>query len=163
MRHAHSGFFKRIDHLAIAVENLEKAIAHYENVLGMPLLERRKTEGERTGMISAVMDAGSFTIVLIQGLQEKSQVSRYVESFGQGVQHVAFEVDDIGEAMKIMSDNGVEFSTDVLAGPGLKQMFTKREPTSGMMYEFIERTGEDGFQENNINNLFEQLERNDNF
>jgi methylmalonyl-CoA epimerase len=161
-RHLKS-IYKRVDHLAIAVEDLEQAIDHYSNVMGMPLLERRETVGEKTGMLSAVMDAGNFTIVLIQGLQASSQVSRYVNHFGQGVQHMAFEVDNIGEVVKTLSAQGVAFSTDLLIGPGLTQIFTKRDKTSGMMYEFIERTGEEGFQESNINNLFAQLESHDNY
>jgi methylmalonyl-CoA/ethylmalonyl-CoA epimerase len=155
--------YKRIDHMAIAVNDLEKAIHHYHRIMGMTLLERRETSGKNTAMISAVMDAGSFTIVLIQGFGEQSQVSRYIANFGQGVQHVAFEVDDIEHAIEQLITDGVEFSTSLLVSSGLKQIFTKRDKESGMMYEFIERTGEQGFTDNNVNRLFAQLEQNDQF
>lgn len=155
--------FRRIDHLAIAVCNLEEAIAYYSDTLGMSLVERRSTSGKRTGMLSAVMDAGAFKIVLIEGVGEDSQVSRFIQHFGQGVQHVAFEVEDIEATAASLQKAGMSFSTSLLSGAGLKQIFSTRDPVSGMVYELIERVGEDGFQDDNVNNLFLQLEEADSF
>lgn len=156
-----SNQFLRIDHLAIAVQNLEEAIVFYRDILKLPLIERRETQGKITGMRSAVMSAGNFQIVLIEGTSPESQVSRYVDEYGPGVQHVAFEVEDIENAQRTLSESGLEFSTSVLDAPGLRQTFSKRDKVSGMMFELIERTGESGFQEANINRLFEELERAD--
>ncbi len=151
--------YTRIDHLAIAVLDLEKAIDFYTNLLGFKLLERRETQGERTGMISAVLDAGNFTIVLLQGTQSDSQVSKYVEHYGPGVQHVAFAVKSIDSVAAALQESGVQFATNVILGDGLKQIFTKREPISGMMIELIERAEFEGFQEESVNSLFLQLEK----
>ncbi|HEX8115469.1 MAG TPA: VOC family protein [Kofleriaceae bacterium] len=150
--------FRRIDHLAIAVRNLEDAMAFYVGTLGLTLVERRETRGKHTGMLSAVLDAGTFKIVLLEGVGEQSQVSRFIQNFGQGVQHVAFEVDDIERTAESLAHSGMRFSTRLLVGPGLKQIFSVRDPVSGMMYELIERVGETGFQDNNVNQLFQQLE-----
>jgi 4-hydroxyphenylpyruvate dioxygenase-like putative hemolysin len=49
----------------------------------------------------------------------------------------------------------------VIRGPGLRQVFSSRDRNSGLSFEFIERTGESGFLEDNVNELFAQLERND--
>jgi methylmalonyl-CoA epimerase len=151
--------FRRIDHLAIAVRNLEDAVAFYVGTLGMTLVERRETTGKHTGMLSAVLDAGTFKIVLMEGVGEQSQVCRFIENFGQGVQHVAFEVDDVERTAESLAHSGMQFSTRLLVGPGLKQIFSVRDPVSGMMYELIERVGETGFQDNNVNQLFQQLEQ----
>ena len=153
--------FLRIDHLAIAVENLENAIAFYSDTLKLPLVERRETLGKSTGMRSAVMSAGHFQIVLIEGTSPESQVSRYIERYGPGVQHVAFEVEDIERTRLALAENGLEFSTNILVAPGLRQTFSKRDKVSGMMFELIERTGEEGFQDANTTRLFEELERAD--
>ena len=153
--------FLRIDHMAIAVHNLEEAILFYRDTLKMPLVERRETQGKYTGMRSAVMSAGNFQIVLIEGTTPESQVSRYINEYGPGVQHVAFEVEDIENTQRALAENGLEFSTSVLDAPGLRQTFSKRDKVSGMMFELIERTGEHGFKEANINRLFEELERAD--
>ena len=150
--------FSRIDHIAIAVSDLEAALCFYRDTLGMALVERRETQGRRTGMISAVMDAGAFQIVLVEGIGEESQVSRYIARYGHGVQHVAFEVTNIEQMAESLTRDGLRFSTGLLVGPGLKQIFSERDVASGMMYELIERTGESGFQDNNVTQLFEQLE-----
>jgi methylmalonyl-CoA epimerase len=153
--------FLRIDHLAIAVANLEEAIEFYRDTLNLPLVERRETLGKNTGMRSAVMSAGNFQIVLIEGTSSESQVSRYIERYGPGVQHVAFEVENIESTRRSLAENGLEFSTNILVAPGLRQTFSKRDQVSGMMYELIERTGEEGFQDANTTRLFEELEQAD--
>src|SRR5437868_4854335 len=79
-----------IDHVAIAVVDLEAAIRWYSNGLGLSVLERRTTTGDHTSMKSAVLKAGRSIVVLIQGVEPDSQVCRFIEEFGPGVQHVAF-------------------------------------------------------------------------
>ena len=155
--------YRRVDHIAVAVEDLDAAIDYYQNALNMPLIERRETKGRKTGMVSAVMDGRGFKIVLVQGTSEDSQVSRYLRNFGPGVQHVAFEVDGLEESVEKLRSLGMEFSTELLRGEGLKQIFSKRDPCSGMMYELIERVDEEGFQDANVTSLFEQLEASDSY
>lgn len=150
--------YKCIDHIAVAVIDLEEAIIFYQNVLGFVLEERRTTQGAKTGMISAVMGGGDFTIVLIQGLEPQSQVSKYIENYGPGVQHVAFEVDDLKGTVARLRKNGMTFATDVISGPGLRQIFSHRDVNSGVMVEIIERRDHHGFEEENVQDLFNQLE-----
>ncbi len=100
----------------------------------------------------------SHLLVLMEDGGEQSQVNRLIQSFGQGMQRVAFEVDNIEHTAESLAHSGMRFSTRLLVGPGLKQIFSVRDPVSGMMYELIERGGETGFQDNNVNQLFQQLE-----
>lgn len=151
-------YAKSIDHIAIAVKDLEASIAFYENVLGFQLHERRRTEGRATAMISAVMKAGPVTIVLLEGTSPESQVSKYVEHYGPGVQHIAFGVENMPAMAEELKAAGLEFDTNIIASPGLRQIFSARDPGSGMMYEFIERMGGD-FSDDSVKSLFEQLEK----
>jgi methylmalonyl-CoA/ethylmalonyl-CoA epimerase len=151
-------YVKAIDHIAIAVTDLEQSIDLYRKVLGFGLHERRRTEGKTTAMISAVMKAGPLTVVLLQGTSSDSQVSKYVEHYGPGVQHIAFEVENLPAAAEELKRAGLEFDTDVINSPGLRQIFSARDSGSGMMYELIERMGGD-FSDDSVQNLFEQLER----
>lgn len=155
--------FASIDHIAIAINDLSLALPFYRDILGLEVIEERETLGKSSGMISVVLSAGSFNIVLIQGTSTESQISRYIENFGMGVQHVAMSVDCIDDAIVRLKENGIELATDVIRGVGLKQIFSTRDKHSGMMFEFIERTGESGFQDNTVQSLFEQLENTNTF
>lgn len=148
-----------VDHLAIAVDDLEAAVAFYRDRLGFQEAERRMTQGVKSGMESVVMAAGPLKLVLLKGTSPESQVSRYVAEHGPGVQHVAFRVNGIEEVVADLVERGLEFDTEMIQGAGLKQAFSAREPRSGMMFEFIERSGEEGFQDQNVQRLFESLER----
>jgi methylmalonyl-CoA epimerase len=147
-----------IDHVAIAVRDLEESIRFYTDTLGFELTERRRTEGRQTAMISAVLKAGAITVVLLQGTSTESQVSRFVEHFGPGVQHLALGVQNLPEMAEELKAAGMEFDTTVIESPGLRQIFTARDPGSGMMFELIERMGGD-FSDQSVQNLFEQLEK----
>lgn len=147
-----------VDHLAIAVKDLPSAIFFYENVLGFKLQKQREIKGKFSGMKSAELDAGGFSIVLVQGTEPESQVTRYIEEYGTGVQHVAIRVENLEVVAEQLAMAGVEFATDIIKGDGLIQIFTKREDNTGMMFEFIERKSTVGFEEKNIQTLFNQLE-----
>jgi methylmalonyl-CoA/ethylmalonyl-CoA epimerase len=153
---------KSVDHIAIAVRDLEEGIKLYSEQFGFQLHERRRTEGRTSAMVSAVMKAGPITIVLLQGTTPESQVSRYVEHYGPGVQHIAIEVDDLQTLTEELKSAGVEFDTSIISSPGLRQIFTHRDENSGMMYELIQRLGGD-FSDESVQNLFEQLEAKDTY
>ena len=153
----------KIDHVAIAVPDLEASIAFYEK-LGFAQVKRRRTTGEATEMVSAVLHAGAIIIVLVQGTAPGSQVSRYIDSHGPGVQHIAIEVRNVEKLMHELREVGVEFNTTLIQGCGIRQAFTARDLGSGMMYEFIERETNDGdFTDESVQDLFEQLERSGTF
>lgn len=147
-----------IDHIALAVPDLEEAIVWVRDKLGFLLEEQRVTQGKHTGMKSAVMRMGPITIVLTEGIGETSQTSKFVESFGAGVQHVAFRVNDLRDACAIMGENGLKFSSPRLDSDGLSQIFSERDPATGMMVELIERRNFNGFRDENVQRLFDSLE-----
>jgi methylmalonyl-CoA epimerase len=149
----------RIDHIAIAVVNLDEALFLYQDILGFEVINRREVQGEFSGMLAAELDAHGFSIVLIQGTGETSQVSQYIEEYGPGVQHIAIEVEDMESLVEVLENKGLEFATNIINGKNLMQVFTKRVRNCGMMFEFIkkqERNSE--FEANNIQDLFQQLE-----
>jgi methylmalonyl-CoA/ethylmalonyl-CoA epimerase len=155
-----SQYVTSIDHIAIAVTDLETSLDFFTKTLGFKLTERRKTEGTRTAMISAVLKAGQITVVLLQGTSPESQVSRFIEHYGPGVQHVAIGVQDLAAMAERLKQAGLEFDTSVIESPGLRQIFTRRDDGSGLMIEFIERRGGD-FSDQSVQQLFQQLEQKD--
>ena len=152
---------KRIDHIAIAVSDIEGTLQFMTGPLGGTLEERRITQGSRSAMESAVVRLGDFTLVLLRGLHPDSQVSRFVERYGSGVQHIAVEVFDIAAVVRLLDAWGMRFRTQVYDCGNLKQVFTERNAETTMMFEFIERVDSHTFDERNIQRLYEDLEDGD--
>jgi 4-hydroxyphenylpyruvate dioxygenase-like putative hemolysin len=151
--------YGKIDHIAIAVWNLEAAIQLFTQVLGFSLVRRRSIQGEMTGMVSAEMEHNQIKFVLCQGTEPASQVSQLIDNFGPGLAHIALAVDDVESTRRHLSRQGMLFDTTVIKGAGLRQVFSSRDHNSGLSFEFIERTGEEGFLQENVQELFSQLEK----
>lgn len=152
--------YQKIDHIAIAVRDLDAAIEFFQEHLGFNLMNRRVVHGARTGMVSAEMEHNDIKFVLCQGTEPESQVSQLIQHYGVGVAHIALAVDDAETAARELGQQGLKFDTTVIRGAGLKQVFSCRDPNSGLSFEFIERdSSEHGFREENINELFAQLEK----
>jgi methylmalonyl-CoA/ethylmalonyl-CoA epimerase len=146
-----------VDHFAIAVRDLGESVALYTDCLGYQLVDQRVTRGERTGMVSAVLRLGPVTTVLVQGTEPESQVSRFIERFGPGVQHLALGIRDLDVAIEILSEHGIVFDTSIIESPTTRQIFTRRDPRIGVRIELIERRGE-GFASDSVERLFRTLE-----
>lgn len=148
-----------IDHVAVAVTNLQKSIEFYQNCLGFKLTERRLVNGEYSGMDSATMESGNVRFVLVEATNEKSNVAQYIKNYGPGVQHVAISVNNIEAVVLDLKTRKFEFITDIIKAPGLKQIFSTRDPISGIMIEIIQRTeGQEGFNDVNVGELFKAME-----
>lgn len=151
--------FQSIDHIAIAVRDLEAAIHYYTNVLGFRLIRRRTVRGQYSGMIAAEVEQNLIRLVLLQGTDPASQVCQLIENYGPGVAHIALAVDDVNAHVERMRDKGMAFDTDVIASPGLTQIFSSRDPNSGLSFELIQRAEQADFSEENVQELFAQLEK----
>jgi methylmalonyl-CoA/ethylmalonyl-CoA epimerase len=149
-----------IDHVAVAVENIAEAMAWYVKALGFSVVEERVTKGETTSMLSAVLVSGAAVVVLIQGTSPRSQVSRFIQRFGPGVQHVAFNVGDLGAALARLAVSGAAMDTHVIEDIGIRQVFLRRDPGSGCRVELIERRG-GKFSDRTVEQLFRKFEADD--
>lgn len=156
-----SNLFLNIDHIAIAVHELEAAISFFVDTLGFELVQRRNISGESTGMIAADLRHNDLKFVLLQGMEPDSQVSKLITNFGPGIAHIALSVNDINGAVDQLAKQGLKFDTTIISGTGLKQIFSTRDFNSGMSFEFIERSGEESFLDQNVQELFTQLEKKD--
>jgi methylmalonyl-CoA epimerase len=146
-----------VDHVAIAVVDLDESIDWYTQKLGFKCLERRATHGQRTSMVSAVLAAGSAHIVLVQGTSPESQVSQFITHFGPGVQHLALAVKDLDQAMDRVTQAGGSADTPPISDEGIRQVFLRRDPGSGVRIELIERRG-GVFTDKSVEELFRTFE-----
>jgi chorismate mutase-like protein len=148
----------RIDHIAIAVRDIEVAIGFFTGNLGFELRDRWSIDGNYSGMDAAVINAGGASFVLVAATSPHSNVAQYIDAYGPGVQHVAIEVDDIDGARAELEARGFKFIGGIYDVGGLKQMFSRRDPNSGMQIEIVSRGASAQFEKENVRNLFSIME-----
>jgi methylmalonyl-CoA epimerase len=96
--------YQQIDHVGIAVTDLDSSIAQYQELLGVsPSLRKRM---ERDGIDAAMLDLGSTHVELIAPTGPGSSISAFLEKRGEGVHHVAYRVDDIRAALAQLRGQG---------------------------------------------------------
>jgi methylmalonyl-CoA/ethylmalonyl-CoA epimerase len=96
----------RIDHIGVAVSDLDSAIALYEGTLGMPVAHRETVESQ--GVEAVLLDVGEGHVELLRPLGPDTPVGKFVERNGEGLHHVAYAVDDIDAALDRLKEQGVE-------------------------------------------------------
>jgi methylmalonyl-CoA/ethylmalonyl-CoA epimerase len=149
-----------IDHVAIAVRDIDASIAWYSSALGFSLAERSEVSGEHTGMLYAVMLSGTSTVVLVQGTSPASQVAKFLAEFGTGMHHIALAVADLDTAIDRITRAGGSADTPVVRDNGIRQAFLQRDPATGIRIELIERHGA-SFSQQNVERLFRTFEEKD--
>jgi methylmalonyl-CoA epimerase len=95
----------RIDHVGIAVADLDSAIALYEKTLGMPLVHREKVTEQ--GVEAVLLDVGDGHIELLEPLGEDTPVGKFLAKKGPGLHHVAYAVSDVTAALAALAEQGV--------------------------------------------------------
>lgn len=97
---------KKLDHIAIAVRNLDEEIARYRDVLGLEFLGKEVVPEQKVTV--AFFKVGEVFIELLEPLSEDSPISAFIEKKGGGLHHLALEVDDIQDAIRRMQEKNVQ-------------------------------------------------------
>src|ERR671936_890492 len=97
--------FTQIDHIGVAVEDLDATIALYNELLGMPI-EHRETVTEQ-GVEAALLDVGESHVELLQPLGPETAVGKFLSRRGPGMHHVAYRVDDVDETLSALAAAGL--------------------------------------------------------
>jgi len=87
-----------IEHIGIAVENLEKAIRFYEDVLGLTCYAVEEIDDQKVK--TAFFQAGQTKIELLESTAPDGPIGKFIERKGQGIHHIAFAVPDVNKALK---------------------------------------------------------------
>jgi methylmalonyl-CoA/ethylmalonyl-CoA epimerase len=98
------GLLTEIDHVAIAVNDLESAIAWYAEVFGATVDHRERVE--RDGVEEALLKVADSYVQLLTPIRDDSPVAKYLASKGEGLHHVGYRVDDCGAALEAMKAAG---------------------------------------------------------
>jgi len=94
----------KIEHIGIAVSNLEEAISVYEKLLNTTCYKTEAVESE--GVLTAFFQVGESKIELLQGTTESSPISKFISKKGQGIHHIAFDVKDISAEVSRLKKEG---------------------------------------------------------
>ena len=129
-----------IEHLAIAVENIDDSAQFWSHILKIP---HRKTEVvESEGVTTDIYDTGRGKVELLESLGEDSPINNFLKKRGPGIHHVCFEVEDINSAIKELKENNISvLSEDAKRGAeGYKIVFIHPKSTGGILVELAEKS-----------------------
>jgi methylmalonyl-CoA/ethylmalonyl-CoA epimerase len=129
----------KIDHIGIAVNNLEESIKFYEDVLGLKL-HGTETVAEQKVKV-AFLPIGDTEVELLEATEPDSPIAKFIEAKGQGVQHIAFKVDNIEAALEEMRAKGIRLIDEKprYGAGGAKIAFLHPKSTNGVLIELCER------------------------
>jgi methylmalonyl-CoA/ethylmalonyl-CoA epimerase len=127
-----------IDHVGVAVENIESALAIYRDALGMPLVHR-ETISEQ-GVDAALLDVGDSHIELLQPLGPETPVGRFLSRRGPGLHHVAYRVISVQETLDACVDAGMRLidQTPRTGIRGSRVAFLHPASTGGVLTEIVQ-------------------------
>jgi methylmalonyl-CoA epimerase len=94
-----------INHIGIAVNNIDQALKLYTGVLGLSLKEIEIVEEQRVR--TAIIPVGESKIELLESTDPEGPIAKYIEKFGEGMHHLALEVSDIDGALREISQSGI--------------------------------------------------------
>lgn len=129
-----------IEHLAIAVENIDDSAPFWSHILKIP---HRKTEVvESEGVTTDIYDTGRGKVELLESLGQNSPINNFLKKRGPGIHHVCFEVEDINSAIKELKENNISvLSEDAKRGAeGYKIVFIHPKSTGGILVELAEKS-----------------------
>ena len=133
--------FGRIDHIGVAVEDIDAAIALYEGSFEMELAHRETVESQ--GVEAVLLDIGDGHVELLAPLGPDTPVGKYMAKNGAGLHHVAYAVDDIDATLEKLSAAGLRL-IDSEPRVGIRDSrvaFLHPRSTGGVLTEIVEPAG----------------------
>ncbi|MGI9557535.1 MAG: methylmalonyl-CoA epimerase [Solirubrobacterales bacterium] len=129
---------ERIDHVGIAIADMDRGLRLYEQVLGMPLVHRETIEAQ--GVDAALLDVGDGHIELLVPIEEESPVGKFIANAGEGMHHVAYAVPKIKAAMEAVAAAGLEVIDDEprIGIRNSRTAFVHPKSAEGVLIELVE-------------------------
>ena len=126
-----------IHHVGVAVDDLDGALATYERLFGATLEHR--AEVPEMGVEAAAVLIGSGRVELLAPTGDDTPVGRFLASRGPGMHHVAYEVDDVGDALRDLAAAGLELIDDAPRRGlfGLEVAFVHPDAVHGVLTEVV--------------------------
>ena len=128
----------RIDHIGVATDDLDAAVALYEGTLGMPVAHRETVESQ--GVEAVLLSVGDGHVELLRPLGPDTPIGKYLDNRGPGLHHVAYAVEDIDGVLSKLKQAGIQM-IDSQPRIGIRQSrvaFVHPHSTGGVLTEIVE-------------------------
>jgi methylmalonyl-CoA/ethylmalonyl-CoA epimerase len=128
----------KLEHIGIAVKNLEEANILFARLLGKPHYKVEEVESE--GVRTSFFDVGGIKIELLEATRPDSPIAKFIEKRGEGIHHLAFDADPIEDKMKQLSDQGFSLLAEkTKSGADNKEIvFLHPKSTHGVLVELCQ-------------------------
>ena len=129
----------KIDHIGIAVKNLDETLKFYEEVLGIKCIGTEVVEEQKVK--TAFLPIGDTEVELLEATDEDSPIAKFIEKRGEGIQHIAYRVDDIEKDLEEVKKRGIRLIDEKprKGAGGAKIAFLHPKSTYGVLIELCER------------------------
>jgi methylmalonyl-CoA epimerase len=130
--------FELIDHVGVAVADLDQALSLYERTFGMPMVHRETVDSR--GVEAALLEIGEGHVELLRPLGPETVVGRFIAKRGEGLHHVAYRVEDIDASLARLKETGIEL-IDSEARIGIRRSrvaFLHPKATGGVLTELVQ-------------------------
>jgi methylmalonyl-CoA epimerase len=130
--------FARVDHIGVAVEDLDAAIALHEEAYGMAVAHREVVEAQ--GVEAVLLDVGENHVELLRPLDGETPVGRFLSKRGPGLHHVAYQVTDVQATLDTLRDRGLRLidETPRTGIRGSRVAFLHPESSGGVLTEIVQ-------------------------
>ncbi len=129
---------KKIDHIGIAVSDLEQAIHTYAALTGKPVVHKETVEAQQVE--TAFVPVGEVRLELLCATSPESPIARFIEKRGEGIHHVCFEVADLEATRKALTAQGFAFVEGIpeIGAGGSRVAFIHPKSAGGLLVELVE-------------------------
>lgn len=130
---------KHIDHIGIAVKGIEQAGKFYTDILGLKIEDVENVAEQKVNV--AFIPITDSEVELLESTEPDGPVAKYINARGEGVQHIAFRVEDIDKALEELKEKGVRLidQTPRNGAGGARIAFIHPKETNGVLVEICER------------------------
>jgi methylmalonyl-CoA epimerase len=130
--------FARVDHIGVAVEDLDAAIALHEEAYGMAVAHREVVEEQ--GVEAVLLDVGENHVELLRPLDGDSPVGRFLSKRGPGLHHVAYQVTDVQATLDTLRDRGLRLIDEAprTGIRGSRVAFLHPDSSGGVLTEIVQ-------------------------
>lgn len=130
---------RKIDHIGIAVKSLEESLKVYSDLLGIKAVGEEVVEEQKVKV--AFLPVGDSELELLESTSPEGPIAKFIEKKGEGIQHIAFRVDDIEKTLAELKAKGVRLIDEKprYGAGGAKIAFLHPKSTNGVLVEISER------------------------